>query len=398
MKMHEKETMKTKLAIISSHPIQYNAPLFAMLARSEMLEVKVFYTWSQSRDSLFDKDFNKTIQWDIPLLEGYQYCFAENVSKKPGPGSFRGMVCPSLNRLIREFGARALLVFGWNYQAHFSAMRHFKGKIPVFFRGDSTLLDETNGPKQAIRRMILRFVYSYSDFAFYVGRNNHQYFLKHGFSEDHLIFAPHAIDNQRFGDASGSMRLEAARWRTNLGIADTDIAVLFVGKFEPKKDPLLLIRAALKLDKPGVHYIFVGNGALEDQMKEMAGGKEQFHFIPFQNQSLMPAVYYMSDILALPSQGPGETWGLVVNEAMACGRAVLVSDRSGCATDLVEPGKNGYIMPSGNPHRCAELLDRMTSSRESARVLGEASKKLISSWSFEAVCKSIETSIDGIVK
>jgi glycosyltransferase involved in cell wall biosynthesis len=390
--------MKKKLAIISSHPIQYNAPLFGMLARSDMLEIKVFYTWSQSRDSLFDKDFGKTIQWDIPLLDGYSSEFVENVSKNPGPGSFRGIVCPSLNRLIREWGAQALLVFGWNYQSHFKAMRYFKGKIPVWFRGDSTLLDETNGPKQALRRMFLHYIYSYTDFAFYVGENNRQYFLKHGFRENRLFFAPHAIDNHRFGDPSGRMHLEAERWRNSLGIAASDIAILFVGKFEPKKNPLLLIRAALQLDKPGVHYVFVGNGALENQMKELAKDKKQFHFIPFQNQSLMPSVYYMSDILALPSQGPGETWGLVVNEAMACARAVLVSDKCGCATDLVRPGENGYILSSGNPGQCMELLNRMTSSTELTRMMGETSKKIIASWSFESVCKSFEMNIYDSIK
>ncbi|MEI6888485.1 MAG: glycosyltransferase family 4 protein [Bacteroidales bacterium] len=390
--------MKKKLAIISSHPIQYNAPLFTMLANSEKLELKVFYTWSQSKDSLFDKDFGKTIQWDIPLLEGYPYEFTDNVSKNPGPGSFLGIVCPSLNTHITEWGAEALLVYGWNYHAHYYAMRHFKGRIPVSFRGDSTLLDESGGIKAAIRRMILKYVYRSADFAFYVGENSRQYFLKHGFSKDHLFFAPHAIDNRRFSDPSGRMSLEAEQWRTELGIRTGDIAVLFVGKFEAKKNPLLLIQSAVKLNKKGVHYLFVGNGHLEQQMKDLTAGKSQFHFIPFQNQSRMPAVYFMSDILALPSQGPGETWGLVVNEAMACGKAVLVSDKSGCAINLVEQGKNGYILASGDVEQCVELLDKMTASAEIAREMGKISKKIISDWSFEAECKSFEDHIFSSIK
>ena len=168
--------MKKKLAIISSHPIQYNAPLFAMLARSELLEIKVFYTWSQSRELLFDKDFGKAIQWDIPLLSGYSYEFAENISKNPGPGSFRGIICPALNQAIKDWGADALLVYGWAYHAHYYAMKYFKGKIPVWFRGDSTVLDETGGFKQSLRRIFLRFIYRKADYAFFVGENNRQYF------------------------------------------------------------------------------------------------------------------------------------------------------------------------------------------------------------------------------
>lgn len=390
--------MKKKLAIISSHPIQYNAPLFAMLANSEVLDIKVFYTWSQSRETLFDKDFGKTIQWDIPLLDGYTWEFIDNISRNPGPGSFRGIVCPALNNKIKDWGADVLLVYGWNYQAHYHAMKYFKGLIPVWFRGDSTLLDETGGWKQALRRLALRYVYRQVDYAFYVGENNRQYYLKHGFRDDRLIFAPHAIDNHRFSDPSGEMRLDAEKWRDELGIGEEDIAVVFVGKFEPKKNPILLLKAAVRLAKPGVHYIFVGNGILEEQMKTLAAGNRSIHFIPFQNQSRVPVVYYMSDLLALPSQGPGETWGLVVNEAMACGKAILVSNKSGCAIDLVKSGENGYIMESGNVEQCIELLDKMSTSREHARLMGEVSRQRIASWSFGAICKSFEMNMGRPVK
>jgi len=385
--------MSTRLAIISSHPIQHNAPMFARLAASDKLDIKVFYTWSQSRDSLFDKDFGKTIQWDIPLLEGYDHSFVQNTSKHPGPGSFRGIVCPGLIREIRGWNPDALLVFGWNYQAHFGAMRFFSGKIPVWFRGDSTLLDETGGIRTMIRRRILRWVYHYADYALYVGTNNRAYFLRHGFHPRTLFFAPHAIDNQRFSDPSGKYREEAERWRMELGIRPGETVVLFIGKFEPKKDPELLIRALQTLRKPGVHAIFTGNGALESSLREMAKDDPSIHFIPFQNQSIMPVVYRLGDILVLPSQGPGETWGLVVNEAMACGKAVLVSDKCGCAADLVEPGKNGFVFPSGDTGQCMNYLDRMTTSREDAAEMGAASLEKIGAWSFEAICRSLEDHI-----
>jgi glycosyltransferase involved in cell wall biosynthesis len=272
-------------------------------------------------------------------------------------------------------------------------MKHFKGCIPVWFRGDSTLLDETGGAKQILRRTFLKYIYRSADFAFYVGENNRQYYLKHGFSKERLFFAPHAIDNHRFGDQTGEMRREAGQWRRELGIGDEEIAVLFVGKFEPKKDPELLIRAALRLDKPGVHYIFAGNGALETNIKAMTNGKSRFHFIPFQNQSRMPVVYNLCDILALPSQGPGETWGLAVNEAMACGKAILVSDKCGCAIDLVVPGKNGYVTSAGNEAQCSAILDKMTVSRGLTGEMGKFSEQIITAWSFEAVCRSFEENI-----
>ena len=300
--------------------------------------------------------------------------------------------------MIKAWNADALLVYGWNYHAHYLAMKHFKGRIPVWFRGDSTLLDETLGLKQTLRRIILKYVYRKADYAFFVGENNRQYYLKHGFRDDQLFFAPHAIDNQRFGDETGEMQKDAEKWREELGIANEDMVVVFVGKFEPKKNPLLLLEAALRMNKTGVHFVFVGNGILEKQMKTIAAGNNKIHFLPFQNQSRIPVVYYMSDILALPSQGPGETWGLVVNEAMACGKAVLVSDKSGCAIDLVNPGENGYIMASGNSDQCTVWLDEMTKSRDHLKKMGETSRQLIKSWSFEQICKSFEDHITNSIK
>ncbi|HNW74009.1 MAG TPA: glycosyltransferase family 4 protein [Bacteroidales bacterium] len=390
--------MKIKLAIITSHPIQYNAPMFALLAQSGILDIKVFYTWSQSRESFIDKDFGTTIKWDIPLLEGYEHTFVENVSKNPGPGTYSGIVCPSLNREISTWGAQALLVYGWKYHAHYNAMRYYKGRIPVCFRGDSTLIDDTGGMKQAIRHLVLRQVYRKVDYAFYVGENNRRYYLQLGFNDEHLFFAPHAVDNYRFGDPTGEMKLQADQWRNELSIGQNDIVVLFAGKFEQKKNPELLMQAALELNKPGIHFLFAGNGFLEPALKELASGNPSIHFIPFQNQSRMPVVYHLSDILVLPSRGPEETWGLVVNEAMACGKAILVSDRCGCAIDLVKPGQNGYIFRSDDREHCRTLLDIMTESREQTRKMGESSLKIIAAWSYEAVCKSFETHLPDLVK
>lgn len=385
--------MKKRLAIISSHPIQYNAPMFALLATSEQVDLKVFYTWSQSKESLFDKDFGHEIKWDIPLLEGYDYEFVENISTNPGPGSFKGIDCPKLISSIKAWKPDALLIFGWNYKAHFSAMRYFKGKVPVYFRGDSTLIDEQGGYKQLIRRVFLSWVYHYVDGAFYVGKNNREYFLKHGLKPKELYYAPHAIDNSRFSEVLANSEERSAKWRNQLNIPLDAIVVLFVGKFEPKKNPLLLLQVALAMQSTGVHVVFVGNGLYENDMRLLAEKQPHIHFLPFQNQSLMPEVYNMADILALPSQGPGETWGLVLNEAMACKLAVLSSTKVGASIDLVEQGKNGYIFESGSFEDCERCLRLMCSDKNTLIQMQEESFKRIKAWSFAEIVSSIENQL-----
>src|ERR1700733_6900174 len=227
-----------RLAIVTTHPIQYNAPLFALLTRRNNIDVKVFYTWGQSKDGeKFDPGFGKKTNWDIPLLEGYHYSFVENISGSPGSHHFYGIDNPSLIGDIETWKPDAILVFGWSFKSHLRCLRFFHKKIPVLFRGDSTLLDEKGDLKKIMRRLFLRWVYSHVDTALYVGRQNKLYYQKYGLKERQLIFAPHAVDNDRFLDKDGIYEKKATVWRRQLGIQHDDIVFLFAGKLEAKKDP-----------------------------------------------------------------------------------------------------------------------------------------------------------------
>jgi hypothetical protein len=124
-----------KVAIISTHPIQYNAPLFQLLGESNHLEIKVFYTWGTDvLEKKFDPGFGRIIEWDIPLLKGYQYVFVENTSKNKGSHHFGGIDNPDLINQIEDWGANALFVFGWSFKSHLACLKHFHQKIPIFFR------------------------------------------------------------------------------------------------------------------------------------------------------------------------------------------------------------------------------------------------------------------------
>src|SRR5438105_951467 len=132
-----------KLAIVTTHPIQYNAPLFAMLSSRRKIAIKVFYTWSQAaEEKLYDPGFGIDRSWDIPLLTGYDYCFVKNVSSKPGSHHFWGIQNPTLIGDIKEYDPDAILVYGWSFYSHLKVMRYFKGRKKILFRGDSTLIDD----------------------------------------------------------------------------------------------------------------------------------------------------------------------------------------------------------------------------------------------------------------
>lgn len=381
--------MNKRLAIITTHPIQYYAPVFRLLHERKKIDIMIFYTWGEQSQQKFDPGFNKTIQWDIPLLDGYPFTWVKNTSPDPGTHHRKGIINPGLVEDIKNWKADAILVFGWAWQSHLSAMRHFKGKIPVYFRGDSTLLQDSSPLKKITRFLWLKWVYRHVDTAFYVGTNNKAYYLNYGLRENQLVFAPHAADNERFKPVHAA---DAGEFRTRLGLGASDVLVLYAGKFEPVKNLALLISAFLETPGRQAHLLLVGNGLLEQQLKTLAGDDARIHFMDFQNQSAMPVIYQACDLFCLPSVS--ETWGMAVAEAMASGKAVLVSDKVGCAIDLVKNEQNGDIFESGNQSDLAKKLGELTASSEKLKKMGRRSSGIIQNWSFAEIVKVIEKKLN----
>ncbi len=382
-----------KLAIISSHPIQYNAPLFKKLAQRGNIDVKVFYTWSQAEKGFFDKEFNKRIEWDIPLLDGYCYEFIKNTSKKPNSKHFRGIICPNLIEKIEKWNPNAILLYGWAFQAHFKAMRYFKGKIPILFRGDSTLLDKHFGFKKIFRQHVLSYVYRFIDYAFFVGTHNKKYFVNAGLKEEQLIFLPYSIDYQRFEDNEKKQyQQKANEIKLKLGVKHHEKVIAFIGKFIKKKNPVFVLKAIQQynqVNKNKIKLIYMGSGILEKELKRLAKNDADIFFLPFVNQKEMPIAYRIADIFVLPSKGPQETWGMSVNEAIACKRLVLVSNRVGSAIDMVNDN-NGEIFESNNTISFNNKLQKLLNKTDFSTKTGA------SPFNFEKAAQTVEELINQL--
>jgi glycosyltransferase involved in cell wall biosynthesis len=215
--------------------------------------------------------------------------------------------------------------------------------VPTLFRGDSHLLERRNQTAWRLKRLARRIVFRRPSIFLYVGTHNLAYYRDAGVPESKLLFCPHSIDVDRFAQPNDLWEDQAAIWRREIGIPPDHKVILFAGKFEPKKRPLELIAAVRKMNSEELHLLMVGDGELREQVRAQApDGTNRVHVLPFQNQSRMPALLRMCDLFCLPS-AYAETWGLSVNEALACGRPALVSTRVGCAPDIIRPGFNGDI-------------------------------------------------------
>jgi glycosyltransferase involved in cell wall biosynthesis len=329
---------RRRIAFVVSHPIQYLVPLYQKLASRDDTEVKVFFTWHAGERAVDDPGFGRPIAWDIPLTEGYAFEQVANVASDPGTHKFLALRNPTLLERVMSWQPDVVHINGWAWLSHLQLLFALKKRgVPTLFFGDSHLLDgNAGGPRWWIKSALLRRIFSWPTACLFAGSANRAYFEIFGVPPQRLYPCPHAIDVNRFAEPAAQREEEAARWRSELGIAADRKVLLYAGKFEPKKRPAELMRAVARLPEPAPMLVMAGSGELQGEIDAIAAtDPARFKILPFQNQSRMPVVYRLGDIFVLPS-GLGESWGLAVNEALACGRPVIVSDRVGCAADVVD--------------------------------------------------------------
>jgi len=331
--------MSLRIGFLISHPIQYYTPIFREL--SGLCDLTVFFAHHQTAEQQARAGFGVAFDWDIDLVSGYRSKFLDNISPQPSTDRFSGCDTPGIAREIAEGGFDAFIVPGWGFRSYMQAVKACRrARVPVFVRGDSQLVGPRNmllriAKAIAFSRLLRRF-----DGFLYVGQRSREYLLHYGAPANRMFFSPHCVDNASFHAGS-----DLARQSMDGGPRRSK-RFLFVGKLLERKRPLDILKAAVLLrEKKPVEVAFAGSGELESELKEFArvsGVPAIFH--GFVNQSEMPAVYAAADVMVLPSDGL-ETWGLAVNEAMACGLPAVVSDAVGCGPDLVEQGVTGAVFP-----------------------------------------------------
>jgi glycosyltransferase involved in cell wall biosynthesis len=346
-----------RLAIVLSHPVQYYSPWFRWLRAHTPLEFKVFYLWEFGVTAKRDVQFETTFRWDVDLLAGYESEFVPNVAADPGTHHFRGLDNPTLSSRLAAWQPEAMLLFGYNWLSFLRAVWWARRmRVPLLFRGDSHLLDRGSLP--LLRRLPLSLLYRQFAAFTYVGSANRDYFLSLGVPDRKLFLAPHSVNAAHFNPAAPTVRATAEAMRTELGVAGKRV-LLFAGKFQAGKQPFELLQAFLQVATPSDALVFVGDGPEKSRLTTLAASRPDsaVHFLPFANQSEMPARYLLADAFVLPSRS--ESWGLVVNEAMHLGVPCLVSNLVGCQRDLVQPGETGWVFRADDPAALATTLSRV---------------------------------------
>lgn len=349
------------LAVIQTHPVQYHAPVWRHLQQVCGVPVTAVYGSDFSVAGYRDTEFKASFAWDTDLLSGYSPVFLSRMAEG-GAGNEHEVTTRGLDEAIRRVQPRAILSVGYWPRFHMDAFRCARRRgQPLLFRGETTDHARARGGlKRLFRDLTLRWFYRQFAALIYVGERSRQHFQRLGVGARANYFSPYCVDTTPLRPEEGAREELRGPTRLELGITPDQLVVAFVGKLSPRKAPDLILVAVRLLPKSlreRVVILLVGDGELADSLKRAAAVEPvvRVRHVGFQNQRALSRYYHAADLMVLPSV-QGETWGLVVNEALHHGLPVVVSDAVGCAPDLVVPGRTGEVCLTGSaPALCGAV-------------------------------------------
>lgn len=352
-----------RLAILVTHPVQYFAPVFRELAQYTNLELKVFFGCDHGTKHQEDQNFGVSFKWDCEPTIGYDHECLSNSSIKDLAKSSGVKVAFQALYKINKYKPDVVLIF--SYAPIFITLSTLLLRIAgyrLMLRAETT--DEAlsrSTIKDNLRKWILTSYYRQFKHFFPIGTNSWNHYQRMGISSDNMSTAFYAIDVEFFQKQIDLWQPQRAQLRAAAGIKPQDKVLIYCGKMFSDKNPLLIPQALGLLsqeEKKNLWFIAVGDGELRSDFEKAAKRElgSRSLFVGFKNQSQLGEYYAMADILILPSR-KGETWGLVVNEALQFGLRVIVSDKVGSSKDLISSTNQGSKFISGDSQSLADSIN-----------------------------------------
>jgi glycosyltransferase involved in cell wall biosynthesis len=388
------------LAVIETHPIQYHAPVYRMVQSRFGIRVTAVYGSDFSLVGYHDNQFGSTFAWDTDLLTGYQSIFLSRVSqggaRSPEEVSTRG-----LERVLHRLAPAAVLLVGYSPRFHqFACFKALRTGRPLLLRAETTdHATRRGGVKAWLRDQALRWLYRRCDKLLYVGQHSSRHFRRLGCPNEKLVFSPYCVDTGPFEPGESGRRRLREKTRRSLGLTPEKKTLLLSGKLVRRKRPDLLFQAIKHLPqerRERIHVLVLGSGEEHARLEALARESPPVAvtWLGFQNQTSLSAYYHAADLLVLPSES-GETWGLVVNEALHHGVPCVVSDAVGSAPDLIAPGTTGEVFESGSATGLAAALAHTWPLMGSSRVRSDC-RRAVQDYTVERAAQGIAQAYESV--
>lgn len=383
---------KFRLGILTSHPIQNQAPLFRNLAASPQIDLSVYFCSRMGLDPVHDPGFGQFVQWKILLTEGYSFKFLKNYPLSRNLNNFFAFFNPSLIKRLARDRLDALMVHGYANATcwiAFAAARFLR--IPIFLHGETVL--GTEKPWFSwIKRKALKKLFSHIQAFLFIGTESRKFYESYAIPDGQLFFTPYCVDNDFFMAQDKIFKSDQSCFKTELGIPPNVPVILCASKLIPRKRPFDLLQAFEKLQRKA-GLLIVGNGELRAEMENYVRRKaiNNVFFTGFINQNEISKYYAIADIFVLPSGF--EPWGLVINEAMCFGLPIITTQRVAAAVDLVSH-ENGFIYPAFDVSALAGYLDYLISHEAERKRMGEMSLRIIAGWNYNRSVAGIISALE----
>ena len=399
---------KVRLAYLVSHPIQYQAPLLRRIAQEPDIDLTVFFGSDFSVRSYQDEGFGVDVKWDVPLLEGYRHKFLPVIRDN----GTQTVTTPLNYGILSELRGRdgeppfdLLWTHGYNMVNALQGMVAAKALgIPVLVRADMWLRDRPrSGPKLLFKTVFFQLLKHMVGGVLAAGTLNIEYWRHYLGNDVPLFLMPYAVDNDYFQRRSLEAAATRETFRRELGLDEARPIILFASKLQQRKHCSDLIDAYESLinnetGRQRPYLLIVGDGEERAALEQQATshGLTDVRFCGFRNQSELPRFFDLASVFVLPARH--EPWGLVVNEAMNAGRAVILSDDIGCQPDLVTDGIEGYVFPVRDVNALTEALRRVLATPEAAAQMGQRALDKINVWSFEEDIQALRQAIAQLTR
>jgi glycosyltransferase involved in cell wall biosynthesis len=383
---------RLKLACLAASPVYYQAPLYRRLAADPRIDFTAIFASTAGASRPLANGYGRPVEWGVDALGGYRSIFLRRAERNPsGGGVFALRDLDIVPVLLRErYDVRWL--HGYHTDTHVAAaltQRLLGGSR--LFREEQTLLTPRPRWKTTMKFIGLRALLG-GGYGLFIGTENRRWFARWGVPENRLFHAPYVVDNVALAAAARELVPRREQLLAQFVVErGSGPVILTDGRMIPKKQPSHLLEAFRQVRaNRRCTLLVVGSGPLERQLREKVAAESipDVVFAGFLDQTEISRAYVAADIFALVSSHD-ETWGLVVNEAMNFGLPIIASDRVGCTTDLVQAGHNGFVVPHDDLDELVAALKRLVLSADLRMRLGQASRAIISSQTYDMTAAGV---------
>jgi glycosyltransferase involved in cell wall biosynthesis len=388
---------RARLAALLSHPIQYLVPLLRTLAARPEIDLSVYFMDDTGLRSGFIEGMGRTMQWDVPLLDGYRHAFLPNLSPDRDSRTPLSKINPAFLPILARGRFDALYMHGYTSATEWMALAAARAlRIPVVFHGD-VVLDSQAKRSPLARELFRRTICASIDAALVPSTRARAFYERYGFPAERVYWAPLCVDNAFWMAKAEELRPRRAALRAEMGVDAELPVVLYVANMRAVKRPVDAVKAFERM-KTRASLVMVGEGPLFDEVKAHveANRTARVHLVGGKNQSELPACYASADAFLMTSTH--EVNPLVIREAMCCGLPLVVSDKIEVTSDFVHEGDNGFTYPMGDVGAAADRLDRVLADPAARAAMGERSREIIRPWNYDVTAQGIVDALAAVVR